>query len=199
MYLGLKKSIRGYVKKNWQGFGEKVFEISQFWVVSNKSFNHLIYNQLMGLFSFIKNAGAKIFGKETKDAPAEEAKELQAGALLNQVNQLGLAYKSLNVSIDGSKVTVSGEVESQEDAEKIILAIGNVEGVDAVEDTLSVVVPKPQAQFHTVVSGDNLSKIAKKFYGSSSKYPVIFEANKPMLSHPDKIYPGQVLRIPPLD
>jgi nucleoid-associated protein YgaU len=47
-----------------------------------------------------------------------------------------------------------------------------------------------------VVSGDNLSKIAKKFYGDANKYPVIFEANKPMLSHPDKIYPGQMLRIP---
>ena len=37
---------------------------------------------------------------------------------------------------------------------------------------------------------------AKKFYGDANKYPVIFEANKPMLNHPDKIYPGQLLRIP---
>ena len=53
-----------------------------------------------------------------------------------------------------------------------------------------------EAQFHTVVSGDSLSKIAKHFYGDPMKYPVIFEANKPMLADPDKIYPGQVLRIP---
>jgi nucleoid-associated protein YgaU len=56
----------------------------------------------------------------------------------------------------------------------------------------------PEANFYTVVKGDNLSKIAKQFYDNPNKYPVIFEANKPMLSHPDKIYPGQVLRIPPL-
>ena len=56
---------------------------------------------------------------------------------------------------------------------------------------------EPEAQFHTVVRGDTLSAIAKKFYGDANKYPVIFEANKPMLSHPDKIYPGQMLRIPP--
>jgi len=59
--------------------------------------------------------------------------------------------------------------------------------------------PEPEAKFYTVVSGDSLSKIAKEYYGNAMKYPVIFEANKPMLSHPDKIYPGQVLRIPPQD
>jgi nucleoid-associated protein YgaU len=42
-----------------------------------------------------------------------------------------------------------------------------------------------------------LSKISKEFYGNPNKYPQIFEANKPMLTHPDKIYPGQLLRIPP--
>ena len=52
--------------------------------------------------------------------------------------------------------------------------------------------------FHTVASGDTLSAIARKVYGDANKYPVIFEANKPMLSNPDKIYPGQVLRIPAL-
>ena len=57
--------------------------------------------------------------------------------------------------------------------------------------------PEPAATFYTVVSGDSLSKIAKKHYGDASKYPVIFDANRPMLKDPDKIYPGQVLRIPP--
>lgn len=58
--------------------------------------------------------------------------------------------------------------------------------------------PAPEAQYHDVVRGDTLSAIAKKYYGDASKYPKIFEANKPMLSDPDKIYPGQKLRIPPL-
>ncbi len=75
---------------------------------------------------------------------------------------------------------------------------GNVDRVAAVNDMLTVSAPQPESQWHTVVSGDNLSRIAKKFYGDANKYPVIFEANKPMLSHPDKIYPGQMLRIPPL-
>jgi nucleoid-associated protein YgaU len=50
---------------------------------------------------------------------------------------------------------------------------------------------------HTVVKGDTLSKIAKAQYGDAMKDPVIFEANRPMIEDPDKIYPGQVLRIPP--
>ncbi|MFN3999301.1 peptidoglycan-binding protein LysM [Algoriphagus sp.] len=150
----------------------------------------------MGLFSFIKTAGSKIFGKKELEAPKEEVKKLQASALLNHVNNLGLSYKTLNLSLVGTKVTISGEVEQQQDAEKIVLAVGNVDGVESVEDNLTVVTPQPQAQFHTVVSGDTLSKIAQNFYGSANKYPVIFEANKPMLTHPDKIYPGQVLRIP---
>ena len=51
--------------------------------------------------------------------------------------------------------------------------------------------------YYTVVAGDNLSKISKANYGDPNKYMKIFEANKPMLSNPDRIYPGQVLRIPP--
>ncbi len=153
----------------------------------------------MGLFSFIKGSGAKIFDKKEVEAPAEEAKKLQASALLNYVKKLGLSYKTITVRISGNKVSVSGEVENQQDAEKIILALGNVEGVESVEDQFTVVTPTPQAQFYTVVSGDSLSKIAKQYYGDPNKYTEVFEANKPMLTHPDKIYPGQVLRIPAKD
>jgi nucleoid-associated protein YgaU len=94
---------------------------------------------------------------------------------------------------------VGGTVASQEDREKVILACGNVVGVARVEDSIEVENPKPGATLYTVQSGDTLSKIAKAHYGDASKYPVIFEANRPLLEDPDKIYPGQVLRIPKLD
>ena len=80
-----------------------------------------------------------------------------------------------------------------------MLVVGNTEGIASVDDQMTTAVQEPEAQFHTVVSGDSLSKIAKKYYGNAMKYPVIFEANKPMLTDPDKIYPGQVLRIPALE
>lgn len=155
----------------------------------------------MGLFSFVKNAGAKLFGKKEEEAPVEEKAVLKAGTLLGHVKALGLKYKTIKISLKGDDVVVEGDVDEQEDAEKIVLAIGNVEGVDTVDNQMIVIAPepKPEAQFHTVEKGEWLSKIAKKYYDDANKYNVIFEANKPMLDHPDKIYPGQVLRIPKLD
>lgn len=150
----------------------------------------------MGLFSFVKTAGEKIFGKKPEETSTEEDKKLRAQELLDYVKKLGFEIDKLVVVVAGNKVTVRGEVASQEIREKILLAVGNVEGVEEVDDTIAVIEPAPEAQFHTVVSGDTLSKIAKTYYGNANAYMQIFEANKPMLSHPDKIYVGQVLRIP---
>lgn len=150
----------------------------------------------MGLLSFFKGVGEKVFKKEEAAVPAPEAEPLRASALLAHVKALGLKYNNLTVKTSGDTVTIEGEVANQEDAEKIALAVGNVEGVQVVDNRLKVATPAPEATYHTVEKGDTLSKIAQKVYGDMMKYPVIFEANKPMLSDPDKIYPGQVLRIP---
>ena len=161
----------------------------------------------MGLFSFIKNAGAKVFGigKTTEEEAAEVAEKVaelakeKATKLAAAVETLGFEVLDLNIEVADDNVTVWGQANSQETREKVILVLGNTEGIATVDDRMTVVVEEPQAQFHTVVKGEYLSKIAKKYYGNAMKYPVIFEANKPMLTDPDKIYPGQVLRIPALD
>lgn len=165
----------------------------------------------MGLFSFIKDAGAKVFGigkttaEEKAEARLEEAARLEAQnerasqRLINTIGDLGFEVANICVSIDGDIATVKGTAKNQETREKVILVIGNTAGIAGVEDEMDVAIEEPVATFHTVERGDTLSKIAKKVYGDAMKYPVIFEANKPMLTHPDKIYPGQVLRIPPLD
>lgn len=154
----------------------------------------------MGLISFIKGAGKKLFGKEEENAPAEAKAGLKASAMIAYVQEMGLVFKTLKVSIkEDDTVVVSGEVEQQADAEKIALALGNVEGVESVDNQMTIAIPAPEARFHTVVSGDWLSKIAQKYYGDAKKYDIIFEANKPMLKDADEIYPGQVLRIPNLD
>ena len=166
----------------------------------------------MGLMSFLKEAGEKLFGrgeaKAAQDAvvkapTAENVAALSKAAseaIVGYINAQGLPSKNLDVSFDAdsSTVTVAGQVDDQATKEKILLCCGNVAGVSAVNDMMTVVTPEPEAQFHVVVSGDNLSKIAKQYYGNANKYPALFEANKPMLSHPDKIYPGQSLRIPAL-
>jgi len=159
----------------------------------------------MGLFSFIKNAGAKLFGKkkpETSAAetyvPVELTDDQKADELIAAIKNHGIPIDSLYVAIEGDLATVAGQCQTQADRERIILICGNVEGIGQVEDKISIAVEEPEAQFHTVVRGDSLSKIAKAYYGNAMKYPVIFEANKPMLKDPDLIYPGQVLRIPPI-
>ena len=152
----------------------------------------------MGLISFIKNAGAKLFGKKEEEAPVAEKETLKAAVLLAHVQALGLPFKQLTVLLAGAKVTIKGQVENQIDAEKIALAVGNVDGVDEVDNLMEVAVKVPESRYHTVVSGDWLSKIAKTYYSDATKFDVIFEANKPMLKDPDEIYPGQVLRIPNL-
>ena len=161
----------------------------------------------MGVISFIKNAGAKIFGIGKTDAEiAHEAleKELKEEALVARrlettIRDLNLHVEDLNIQIDDDLATICGMAYDQATREKVILVVGNNEGIANVDDQMTVEHVEPEAQFHTVVSGDTLGKIAKKFYGNAMKYPVIFEANKPMLKDPDLIYPGQVLRIPNLD
>lgn len=139
----------------------------------------------MGIWNFIKSAGASLVGKaEAGEAPSEEA-------LTEEVKKIGLDTKGAEIKVDGDKVTVSGGELTVEEREKIILAVGNVEGVAAVEaDT------EAEPVFHTVEKGDTLWAISSKALGNGSRYNEIFEANRPMLSDPDKIYPGQVLRIP---
>ncbi len=154
----------------------------------------------MGLFSFIKNAGAKVFGigKTTAQEASEVAAE-NAAKLTDAVQSLDLKVENLEISVDGDTATVQGEAENQATREKTVLVVGNTEGIASVDDQMTTAVQEPEAKFHTVMSGDSLSKIAKVCYGNAMKYPLIFEANKPMLTHPDKIYPGQVLRIPVIE
>lgn len=164
----------------------------------------------MGVLSFIREAGEKLFGRgeakaATPDAAAgggsdvAEANRKAAQAIIDYIQAMKLDAENLQVEFDGASetVTVSGTVADQETREKITLCCGNVAGVTKVVDQLTVKNPTPEAVFHTVVKGDTLSKIAREQYGNANAYMRIFEANKPMLTHPDKIYPGQVLRIPP--
>ncbi len=157
----------------------------------------------MGLFSFIKEAGEKLFGhkEETLDIPVEEKNRLNqvaAQAIFDHINSLGLQWSNLMVSYKSGQVVITGSTPDQENREKIILAAGNVHGVDNVDDQMTVAAPAAEPRFYTVVKGDTLWKIAASQYGNGAKYPLIFEANKPMLKDPDRIYPGQNLRIPPL-
>jgi nucleoid-associated protein YgaU len=162
----------------------------------------------MGIFSFIASVGEKLAGAPD-DKVAEQA--WRQAALKNVPAKLGLPVTDFAVALNGDVAVLTGKVPSREVAEKTVLAVGNTAGVGSVDDRLEVapsaapaagapapaVSPAQASVFYTVKKGDNLSTIAKEHYGAASKYMVIFEANKPMLKDPDKIYVGQVLRIPP--
>ena len=167
----------------------------------------------MGLLDFVRSAGEKLFHTgPAKTAMAEAvaepanaekvkaANDAAADAITAYVATQNLSATGLLVTFDGASATatVYGVAPDQATQEKIVLCCGNVSGVAAVNNMMSVDHSEPEATYYTVVAGDNLSKISKANYGDPNKYMKIFEANKPMLTHPDKIYPGQVLRIPPL-
>ena len=150
----------------------------------------------MGIFDFVKSVGKQLgIGDEDTPPSAEDLKK--------ELDSHGLGTENVEVAIDGDKAIIKGEVADQSIFEKAVIAIGNTLGVSKVEASemsVSGASGGPSDPvLHEVKKGDNLWKIAEKHYGNGSKYPVIFEANKPMLKDPDLIYPGQMLRIPPLD
>ena len=192
----------------------------------------------MGLISFVKNAGAKLFKKkeaatssvknavnkgseQESAAPSQEELESQkAVELEGLVNSMGFGIEDLYIEVSGDVATVHGKTGSWDDKERAVLAVGNVEGIAQVDDRIEILATESQetgegnrevpavhasddssseaSEYYTVKKGDSLSKISKQVYGNAMKYRIIFEANKPMLKDPNKIYPGQVLRIPPL-
>lgn len=149
----------------------------------------------MSLIEFVKDAGEKLFDRD-KEAEKVMSDGDKAVALQMYVTKLGLPVQNLVVGYKAGTAEVHGIASTQADREKAILAVGNAAGVERVDDRIRVEAPEPEATFYTVKSGDSLSKIAQTYYGDAKKYPDIFEANKPMLNDPDRIYPGQVLRIP---
>ena len=169
----------------------------------------------MGIFDFVKGVGRKL-GIGDDEAPS-------ADNLKKELDSHELGTENVEVEIKGDTAVLKGVVKDQSIFEKAVIAVGNTLGVSKVQaDELKVAVPEsglkldPGADltelvkaatpakepvFYTVKKGDNLWKIAEKHYGKGkgAKNTVIFEANKPMLTHPDKIYPGQVLRIPDIE
>lgn len=168
----------------------------------------------MGLFDFVAEAGEKLSEKvmgstaneeatSTVEVAPERVNELRAQNIARMVAELDVDGEQVRVSVDGDTARLTGTAPSQADLEKIVLCAGNQFGIARVDCQLQVDAPataaadsQAQATFYTVKAGDTLGKIAQEHYGAASKYTVIFEANQPMLKDPDKIYPGQSLRIP---
>lgn len=161
---------------------------------------------LGSLFDFAKDMGKKLF---TSDAEA-------GMSILQHIEANNPGVNPLTVDYDDGVVTMSGLAKTAEAKEKAVLMAGNVEGVESVNaDGIEVDQPIPAApadaapdegfsgvlpgtRYYTIQKGDTLYAVAKEFYGNGMKYPEIFEANREVIEDPDKIYPGQKIRIPAL-
>ena len=142
----------------------------------------------MGLFDFVKNMGKKIFTSE-----AEAAQKIEDSIVAENPG-----VENLSVSFDDGVVSLSGKAKSAEAMEKAVLMAGNIKGVTEVNvDNLEAPEPAPEVEYYTIVSGDSLSKIAKRYYGNAMDYPKLFEANKEVIKDANLIYPGQKIRVPP--
>ncbi|MCF8004921.1 MAG: peptidoglycan-binding protein LysM [Chromatiaceae bacterium] len=141
----------------------------------------------MGLFDFAKNVGKSVFGK---DAEASEK-------IKQEIERDNPGIKDLDVSFDQGVVTLGGAADNREAMEKAVLMAGNLKGVERVEAAqLQAPEQSAKVEFYIIKKGDNLSAIAKQFYGDANAYPKIFEANREVIKNPDLIYPGQKIRIP---
>ncbi|MDB6177764.1 peptidoglycan-binding protein LysM [Paracoccus sp. Z330] len=161
----------------------------------------------MAIWDFAKNAGKSIFGKAEAATPSQPAatpeqpaaaddSARKVEALKNELRALDLDSSDVHLTLRGDTVKVESRGADRETMEKLVLAVGNIDGIAKVEAEMPEDADKKDPVFHTVQKGETLSAIAAKYLGSANKYPAIFEANRPMLSDPDKIYPGQTLRIP---
>ncbi len=151
----------------------------------------------MGLFSFLKDAGKKIFGGDEEAQAPDTAK--QAQAVKDYINSMNMPIDNLDVQVNGDELSLSGDVKSLEDYEKIALMAGNIYGISSVNNQMTVngeTALQGETKYHTVQTGDTLWAISEKFYNDGNKYTMIVSANQPMIQDADEIYPGQVLRIP---
>jgi nucleoid-associated protein YgaU len=145
----------------------------------------------MGLLDFVRDAGRQLF--DTDDEAADNIKQHL------EISLSGI--KNLDVKFDDGVATICGDCPNEATRNSALLLAGNVKGVEKIiADDLTFPKPveeeKEKVEIYEIVSGDTLGGIAKKYYGKASMYTRIHEANKELIPDPNKIYPGQKIKIP---
>lgn len=162
----------------------------------------------MAAYMFQKDAGTKIpelgpSGAHTAAQSEEKgqtdlpiANPAAAARMEELLEELGFPGRQLNIGVEKETVFISGEVATQEAKEKVILTVGNIQGISKVDEQLTAAQESEESLFHTVEKADTLEAVAKKVLNDAAKARNILKANAPILKNADEIYPGMVLRIP---
>ncbi len=141
----------------------------------------------MGLLSFAKSIGKKLFNNEAE----------AADSITSYIKEDNPGVDNLQVTVADGVASISGEAKSAEAMEKAVLMAGNVRGVSEVNsDNVTAPAATEKIEYYEIISGDTLSAVAQKYYGKASAYTRIFEANREVIKDPNKIYVGQKIRIP---
>ena len=144
---------------------------------------------MSGLFDFVKDAGEKLI--EGEDVAKQLRERFEAEGKFD--------IPDLEVNFFEGTVTLTGNAPNAEAKEKAVLFAGNIADVESVQaDQLVSPDLDQEVQYYVIQAGDNLSKIAKQFYGNANEYPKIVEANSGVIKNADSIFPGQKIRIPNL-
>lgn len=148
----------------------------------------------MAVIDFIRDAGENLIRRRKNENSADPS------AVVTRLKQLGLVIDDLEIIVEGEKAVLKGAARSFGDREKALIVVGNVKGIAKVEDQLSPETgPHGASFFHTVVRGETLADIAQQHYGNAELMDQILIANHPVITHPSALYPGQKLRVPPLN
>lgn len=162
----------------------------------------------MGRYRFINDSGVDLseMGKTGassteragghQNSPMVASNPAASERLEKMIHDHHFEIENLSVVVEANTVHLSGKAKDQETKEKIILLLGNIHGIEEVNEKVEVEQAAPESQFHTVAQADTLEIIAKNIFGDIQKSQEIINANKPMIQSAADIYPGQVLRIP---
>jgi nucleoid-associated protein YgaU len=155
----------------------------------------------VSLLSFDREAGADLLAARPVQPDGETplaAAATLCRAIEDHLDQLGLHAEQLEVTYDSTRalLRVSGCAVSQDARERILLCCGNVRGVAAVDDRMTVLMPSEVSRWRFVQPGDTLARIADDLYRDARREHQLRAANQPLIGDTDELQPGWLLRVP---
>lgn len=153
----------------------------------------------VSLISFDRAAGPELLaGQGAADGPIDAMALCRA--IAEHLTALGLKAEQLEIGYEPERLllSVAGCAATQDMRERILLCCGNVRGVAAVEDRMTVVMPSDVSRWRFVQQGDTLARIAVDAYRDAKRVQHLRDANRPLLGDTEELQPGWLLRVPAL-